>query len=139
MSMMALAYRPNGCLVGVVPGEEWQAADPDERNLAYFGHLVAPPAGSAAIRPLIVAIAQNVPDDIAQDVEEMVTQIGGIDAGFEAADLIREYSNFSPDAEPLTIQLEEPQNNPDRAYKDGTGNILCPVCGEKDCRLVGAV
>jgi len=139
---LVLAYRPNGCIVGCKTAYDYNTSvngDYRQSELAYmrstqcFGHLAAPPVGQTNVRPVIVACAGAVPDDIANDVVELVNEIGGSDSGFEAATLLTEFSDFDNRRSPLEFRVERQRAIVDVPYTDQDGSQRCPVCDEINC------
>jgi len=141
---LVCAYRPNGCIVGLVTNFDYIATvlgrdgqDREEielqRNVACFGHLTAPQAGQINTRDVIVAKANTVPDQVANDALELINTVGGTQTGFDVADMLREYSDFSPDMPVLNVQAQRPEPPPVDLPVDRGGQQLCPVCGENNC------
>ena len=141
---LVCAYRPNGCVVGIKTSFDYtnsihprEGQEPGEidlqRSIACFGHLTAPQAGQINTRDIIIAWAEAVPDQVANDVVELVNDVGGADAGFQVARMLEPYSNFAPDLPVLRVQAERPEAPPVDLPVEHGGQQLCPVCGEVNC------
>lgn len=128
---MVLAYRPNGCLVGLCEKEEWE-----NKAIENFAHLVSPIKLAGKPRPIIIATA-NIDEDLLMDIDELIIDVGGADAGFEAAALITDISDFDPETEPYAVQMQPDNGAMDEMYQDENGTLTCPVCGEHDCHWLG--
>jgi len=145
---LILAYRPNGCLVGIVPQYDYVNSvkqtddlEGDEldrrRAVQCFGTLVAPAQGQLDIRPLIMAVAFGVPKQTANDCVELINQIGGSTTGFNVADTLKAYSNFDPKREPMKFSLEDKPELPPDVWHIENGKRICPCCSEEDCGWMG--
>jgi len=141
---LVCAYRENGFVAGVttlydfVNSVKDDAASPGELELARgikcFGNLTAPQQGQMRIRPVIVCRCTGVPDELAEEVIELVESVGGSDIGFRVSKWLEGYSDFSPDRAPLAVKVKRP-NVPlfDEPYTDANDVERCPCCGEVDC------
>lgn len=138
---LVLAYRPNGCVVGCMTQFDFANVEAEDVGLGIdaaraavaFGHLAAPPQGQINVRPIIIARATAVPDEVAQDSVDLIHNVGGADSGFRVAELLREYSDFDPQRTPLEVIIDRPPPVKDRPYRDADGSLKCPVCGEINC------
>ena len=143
---LILAYRQNGSLVGAITSFDFtnsianvpEDSTPEDlfeaRCIRVFGDLAAPPVGQVNMRPVIVAQAFAVPDDLANDSVELIHTVGGTDTGFKVAADLTQYSDFDAEKEPLNIQVERNQAPAiDTPYNDADGNYVCPVCAEINC------
>tara|TARA_Y100000034_G_scaffold131314_1_gene191792 strand:- start:3237 stop:3716 length:480 start_codon:yes stop_codon:yes gene_type:complete len=125
-----LAYRKNGCLVGICNMPVWE-----ENGANSFAHLISPIKLGGPLREIYVVSCNITDEDDLADIEDLVLDIGGMKAGFQAAELAKHWWPEEwtlENAEPLEVALQGEEPDPDIPYlKDGV--LTCSVCGEPNC------
>ena len=128
--MQVLAYRKNGCLVGICNLTDWKL-----QGIAIFANLVSPIKLGGPSRDIYIVICDITDVEDQADIEDLVLDIGGEKGGREAAKLVKLYLPDDWDletAKPYKVVILDKEPEPDMPYLKN-GALVCSVCGELNC------